>query len=248
MPIPRKDAFGVRQTINTQLSQDEAVWHFRSGWNVAALNCTRPEHQPILDVYAVMLREEASTLADVNRRVEGQFREAAGGNRRAALLNRETHSTSLYNYFANPPARREFCASALAVATDYVATAPTDFAPFALAGLQRYEMAFERFFTAYEEYETASAEWDARYGAEYGPSQPGWVALYGNSLQQQNAGVLQQGLLPEDPVAVPDGDTGAVIPVIPVDEDAVSRPIVQPLPSEEVVVPPPQAGDDEASR
>ncbi len=242
MTIPAKDAFGTRQTINTLLPQDEAVWHFRSGWNVAALNCTRDVHQPILDAYASMLQQQATLLRGVNDRVEAQFR-AQQGTRREALLARETHSTELYNYFASPPARREFCNTALVVANEYLTTPPADFTTFAVTGLQRYEMAFERFFTAYEQYQTASADWDARYGARYGASQPGWVAIYGNRAQQQAAGVATTGLFPQDPVSVPDTDTGAAIPVVPIDDTSSSTPVVQPLPGENVVVPPPATGD-----
>lgn len=247
MVIPAKDAFGVRQTVNTLLSQDEAAWHFRSGWNVAALNCTRDIHQPILDAYATMLRQEASVLSGINRRVEAQFRESTGGTNRDALLARETHSTEMYNYFASPAARRDFCATALAVANEYITTPPADFMTFATTGLQRYEMAFEQFYTAYEQYQVASAEWDARYGAQYGRSQPGWVAIYGNRSQQAAAGVATTGLVPLDPVAVPDAETGATIPVIPIDDTSSSTPVVQPLSGEGVTVaPPPTVGDDAA--
>jgi len=246
MNIPAKDAFGTRQTINAMLGQDEAVWHFRSGWNVAALNCTRAVHQPILDAYATMLRQEASVLTGVNTRVEAQFRASTGGSRRDALLARETHSTEMYNYFASPAARSQFCNTALVVANEYLATPPADFMGFAVTGLQRYELAFEQFYTAYEAYQVASADWDARYGAQYGRSQPGWVAIYGNRTQQQAAGVTATGLVPSDPVSVPDAGTGATIPVIPIDDTATGTPVVQPLAGEGVTVPPPAENDDGA--
>ncbi len=244
MEIPEKDAMGARQTINSGLSTDEAVWHFRSGWNVAALNCMRDIHTPILEAYGQMLLAEDDRLDAANAAVEELFREQARDQlanegestsrsnvNRTALRLRETHSTSMYNYFASPPARSHFCIAALAVANDYLANRPTDFSLFAQASLQRYEMAFEHFFTAYEKYQAASNEWDAQWGDQYGYSQPGWVALYGTPQQQREAGVAVQGYVPDNPVGVPDPATGAVIPVISLDDSAASTPVVQPLPN-----------------
>ncbi len=245
MEIPEKDAFGTRQTINTGLETNEAIWHFRSGWNVAALNCMRDAHAPILEAYGQMLRAEDTALDSANAALETRFQDIARDTlanqgestarsnvRRTAIRLRETHSTSLYNYFASPPARSHFCTTALAVANDYLASRPADFATFAISGLQRYEMAFEQFYSAYEAYEMASNEWDQRYGQRYGASQPGWVALYGTPSQQRAAGVAVQGYVPEDTVAVPDSETGALIPVINVDDTAASTPVVQPIPSD----------------
>ncbi|MGB3797044.1 MAG: hypothetical protein WA957_12150 [Alteraurantiacibacter sp.] len=244
MDIPSKDAMGIRQTVNTGLGTDEAVWHFRSGWNVAALNCMRDTHAPILEAYGQMLIAEDSRLDAANAAVENRFREEArdqlaneGGStsrtnvNRTALRMRETHSTSMYNYFASPAARSHFCTTALAVANDYLATRPEDFSLFAMSGLQRYEMAFDQFYDAYEMYQMASRDWDTRYGDQFGYSQPGWVALYGTAEQQRAAGVAVQGYVPEDTVGIPDTETGALIPVINVDESAANTPVVQPLPN-----------------
>ena len=151
---------------------------------------------------------------------------------RTALRLRETHSTSIYNYFASPPARAQFCNTALAVANDYMTSAPEEFSLFAMSGLQRFEMAFDQFYTTYERYQAASSEWDALYGDRYGYSQPGWVALYGTADQQRAAGVAVQGYVPKDPVGVPDTATGALIPVITIDDSAARTPVVQPLPND----------------
>ena len=244
MDLPRKDALGVRQTLNTGLDETAALWNFRSGWNVAALNCTRPEHAAILTGYSQMLRAEQRALAAANTALDTHYRDAARAERRAqglstgatevnraAIRNREAQSTATYNYFASPPARHVFCDVATQVANDYLAERPGNFAQFAVSGLQRYEAGFEQFFTAYEAYETASRDWDARYGAQYGASQPGWVAIYGTPSQQRAMGVAVNSLLPDDPVAVPDSMTGTLIPVIPVDDSASGQPVVQPLPN-----------------
>ncbi len=225
MSIPLKDAAGQRITVNSGLDANETIWHFRSGWNVAALNCTRAEHAAVTDGYAAFLNRYSRGLAAANTALDADFRRSAGSTR-AGLLAREQHMTSVYNYFASPAARAEFCNAALAVANGMAAAPSTDLAGFASSGLAEYEAAFGRFYTAYEEYQRASADWDSRYGARYGASQPGWVAVHGNgasSLTAQDQPLTISTVI--DPVS------GAAIPVVPVDESASGTPVVQPVPT-----------------
>ena len=51
----------------------------------------------------------------------------------------------------------------------------------ATSALARFEGVFANFFREYEQYRVNSAAWDARYGARYGSSQPGFVAVHGVS-------------------------------------------------------------------
>ena len=60
LAIPAKGADGVRRTVNAGIAPLEAVWNFRSGWNVAALNCLEPDYQPILLAYKQFLQSTAS--------------------------------------------------------------------------------------------------------------------------------------------------------------------------------------------
>jgi len=225
MDIPRRDANGQRITVNSGLNSNETIWHFRSGWNVAALNCTRPEDAAITDGYRSFLTRYARGLTAANEALDGDYRRSEGSSR-AGLLARERHMTSVYNYFASPTARAEFCNTALAVANEMIAAPPADLALFASGSLARYEAAFERFYTAYEEYERGSADWDARYGARFGASQPGYVAVHGgaNTLAQAQDQPLTIR-------SVADPLSGAAIPVVPVDEVNSSMPVVQPLPT-----------------
>lgn len=176
MQIPMRDAQGVRQTINRGVSADENVWHFRSAWNVAALNCTAAQYQPILTAYSAYISDHGRALKRVNDRIEADYRRINGA-RRAGILAREAHMTSVYNYFALPPSRAGFCRTALDVSNRYLATPPSDPVAFANANFPMLEAPFETFFNDYERYQNASAQWDAQYGAQYGPSQPGWVAV-----------------------------------------------------------------------
>ena len=105
-----------------------------------------------------------------------------------------------------------------------LAAPPEDFTAFAISGLERYEAAFERFFVQYEAYQRASGEWDQLYGALYGRSQPGWVAIYGNGPMEAEPQITEQ---------VIDPATGIAVPVVPVDEGNARTPVVQPVASEQ---------------
>jgi hypothetical protein len=144
--------------------------------------------------------------------------------------------TQVYNYFAMPGARHQFCTAALAVANDAQLTPPTDPTVFAATGLARYESAFREFFSEYAKYQTLSADWDRRYGTQYGASQPGWVALYGTGSPGIAASLLEGQ--PQPIGEVFDPATGAMIPVISASEEEVSQPVVQPVPVEAPTAPP----------
>ena len=224
MDIPRAGLDGQRATINRGLTDDEQVWHFRSAWNVAALNCTSAQSQPVLDAYSNYIKKHARTLKRVNDRIDRVYRSQLS-SRRSAIRAREAKMTSVYNFFALPPARRDFCRTALDISNRYLVDTSQDPIAFAAANFSMIEAPFERFFTAYEAYERDSAAWDARYGERYGSSQPGWVAV-----QRARAA----GIIPTPPVsgAVADpGTTGdAQVPIVPAPGNTVSQPVVEPIP------------------
>lgn len=240
MNIPEKNSFGLRQTINSNLTEDEKVWHFRAGWNAAALNCTAPEYAPINQAYNRFINDHQRALVKVNNRLEAQFLKSEG-SKRAALLAREAKLTSTYNFFSLPPARRSFCRTMLTLSETSLATPPTDPVSFALANFDLIQSPFNVFFDEYENYENESAQWDMKYGARYGESQAGWVAVQ-KARAEGNPNVPTVGDSdPQDTLANPaivtgvitDPETGAEAPVIPVDEGVVSQPVVQPIPSDD---------------
>ncbi|TIX51384.1 hypothetical protein [Alteraurantiacibacter aquimixticola] len=231
MEVPPVDAFGQRLTVNTAIDESETVWHFRSGWNVAALNCLAPGDEIITSAYGEFLRGFPNGLRSANQAIDRKFREDYSSSREA-LLAREEHATQVYNYFAMPGARADFCAAARVVAGQFANYEGDNVKEFAAANLPLLENAFLRFFEEYEEYERLSADWDSQYGTRYGQSQPGYVAIYGNGLTTVGSTLASQ----QEPAgAVIDVDTGAAIPVIPVDDgNTVSTPVVQPLSNEPV--------------
>ena len=122
----------------------------------------------------------------------------------------------------------------------YAAAEDLDAQAFALANFAALEGPFERFFVAYEQYEKDAAAWDAKYGERYGASQPGYVAVKNARAFDRPQPGADPSTLSAAPVAetkVIDPDTGAQIPVAPVDETRSSVPIVQPIPND--------AGDDD---
>ncbi len=210
MDIPRLNADGVRVTVNHALDEQEAVWHFRSGWNVAALNCLGPDDEVINTAYGQFLSRFPNGLASSNRAMDQFYRRQASSSREALRL-REAHATQVYNYFALPGARRDFCNAARLIANEFPNYVGDDVKDYAVANLPLLESAFERFFSEYERYEQLSAEWDREYGAEYGASQPGYVAVYG----AEGSGVAASLISGTQPSS----------------DGAVSTPIVQPLPN-----------------
>ncbi|NVE94683.1 hypothetical protein [Altererythrobacter lutimaris] len=175
MEIPRKGPDGVRQTVNTGISDDEIVWHFRSGWNVAALNCSRATYQPVVDAYSAYITDHGRALRSVNSRIDETYRKDAS-SRREAIKTREQRMTMVYNFFALPPARGEFCRAALDISNRAQLAPIADPIAFAKDNFPLLTAPFEDFYSRYEEYERASADWDARWGTQYGSTQPGWVA------------------------------------------------------------------------
>jgi hypothetical protein len=215
MDIPARGPDGKRVTVNTGISDDQLVWHLRSAWNVAALNCLAPEYEPILEAYRGFLTKNARSLKATNDRIEAEYAKKHK-TKRAAYVARDGTVTQVYNFFALPAARSGFCRAALDMSNR--------------ANLDGLLVPFETFFDDYEAYQRASAEWDAKWGAQYGASQPGWVVV--QQARASGAPVPGIGDLTGQGVemtTVIDPVTGAAVPVVPVNENVTSQPVVQPI-------------------
>ena len=69
----------------------------------------------------------------------------------------------MFNYFAQPPAQRNFCARANEIA-QIVSTTPTDqLVEQAPAHLARLDEPFKEFYEAYAQYQADVIAWDAKY-------------------------------------------------------------------------------------
>ncbi|HSJ78033.1 MAG TPA: hypothetical protein VK913_04785, partial [Erythrobacter sp.] len=134
MQIPGKDAAGQRMSVNYGIDEAQAVWNFRAAWNVAALNCTKAEDSQIIDAYGNFLTRFRRELAAVNTALDRRFRQAEGSTRDGNRA-REMGLTQVYNYFAQPAARADFCNTARLVSALWSTTPPTELNSYAVANL-----------------------------------------------------------------------------------------------------------------
>lgn len=161
LPVPPLLA-GMRHTINTNLSPEQATWNLRSAYNVAALNCTKPEHAPILTGYTNFLKEHAKTLKTVNNDLDKKFKADYG---KSYVKEREVYQTQVYNYFALPPVMPAFCQAALKLTEELGAVSSVELQTYSMGGLARIDHVFQEFFNSYEQYKADLASWEAQYGA-----------------------------------------------------------------------------------
>jgi hypothetical protein len=163
--VPPFGVDGVRVTPNRGLSTEEHIWNFRIAQNVAALNCRGVTWDELGRNYNQMLVSYKNTLAKVNTAVDAQYRARHGGG---GLRIRDTQTTQLYNYFALPTVRAEFCNTALQKSREVLALTPVTsdgFRSFAITGLNDLDRIFINFFDSYAQYEAALAAWQAKYGS-----------------------------------------------------------------------------------
>jgi len=122
--------------INVNLTEQEALWHLRSGLNVAALSCRTGKMAGIASSYNRMLARHKVALAAANAAEIAPFRARYGAKWSSAY---DTHATRLYNFFAMPTAQAQFCIAASQVLVKATALSPeaiTSYAPAALAQLE----------------------------------------------------------------------------------------------------------------
>lgn len=160
MVIPPADANGLRASVNRNITPAQMVWNLRSAYNVAALNCRRPEHADIVVNYRAFLKANEKTLARYNRTVDAEFKGKYGAK---FIAPRESYMTEVYNHFALPPTMDNFCTAVQAVARDGAAVPAKDLEPFAVRSLPSIEVVFDDFYRRYEAYQTELSAWQARY-------------------------------------------------------------------------------------
>ncbi|QWC56177.1 hypothetical protein F7D01_02900 [Erythrobacter sp. 3-20A1M] len=165
MLIPPVGPNGVRQTVNSDISQAQVTWNLRSALNVAALNCVDPQYAAMIPNYTIFLKNFEKPLRATNTAVEKEFRERYDTVREARAAQ-DSYNTRVYNYFAMPPAQEYFCDAAMQISQSALSVAPGSLDAFAAGALPQIQAAFEKFFSAFESYRVAVAQWDARYAPE----------------------------------------------------------------------------------
>ncbi len=175
MTIPPLGLDGVRVTPNRGLSRDEQIWHFRSALNVAALNCQGPVWGQIATEYNKFIVTHKVLLSKTSKNVDREFVARYKGQN--GLRVRDTRMTDLYNYFALPPVRSEYCDMSLRKVTEANLVPKEALAEYAIGGLTDIDGVFVRFYDAYVKYERDLADWNMKYAPRpvYAPltMQPG---------------------------------------------------------------------------
>lgn len=166
--LPPMAPDGRRVTVNTGISPEQTTWNLRAAFNVAALNCLRPQHAQILDAYKAFLTNNKRELLATYKEVEAGFKEKHGAKR--GLFERDIYMTQVYNYFAFPPTLMDFCDGVLALGLESMTVKPADMNAFAARSLPVLDGIFQDFYTRYDRYKVELAHWDADYGALYGPN------------------------------------------------------------------------------
>ena len=163
--IPVRGLDGRFMTPNINLTGDRAFWHMRIALNVAAIGCRGPFETTLIANYNQIVRGHAATIRRSERAVIADLGKQTGTNGIAA---RDSLSTGLFNYFAQPPAQRPFCLVANDVAALVAATPAKDVVAAAEANLPRLEQPFQDFYGSFAKWKVDVAAWDAQYGATHG--------------------------------------------------------------------------------
>ena len=154
--IPITDVTGRRMTPNVDLSPEQALWQFRIALNVAALNCRGPDEAILVANYSRFLTTNRTAISRAERAVIADLGRRTGTN---GIATRDSLSTRLYNYFAQPPVLQTFCARATTI-TALAANEPTaTILPFATTQLAAIDQPFVDFYAAYDRYRADYAVW-----------------------------------------------------------------------------------------
>lgn len=163
LTIPSLDIDGTRSSPNKGLGPEETLWHLRSSYNVAALTCQGPVWGRIASDYNAFLQKHDNRLRIANRAIEALYQNDNSG--RAGRRARDTHITSLYNYFSLPPVKSRFCNEMLIYSSELSTIDSADLRLYAQVKLPEIDTIFTDFYDDYEAYQIALADWQAQYGS-----------------------------------------------------------------------------------
>ena len=162
---PADEVSGQRLTPNSNISQPATIWHFRSAFNVAALNCVPPNYASVNEYYSSFLTRMKIPLAKVNLAMDAEYRSRyPGAGTTGAARIRDTAATDIYNYFSLPPVTDQFCALMLEKGPAATMLTEDQLYPFAKQTLDEIDAIYIKFWEDYEDYQRRLAEWEALYG------------------------------------------------------------------------------------
>ena len=150
LSVPQPGADGRYVTVNSGIGGTEALWHVRAALNVAALGCRGDA--TIAKGYNQFLGQRKSQLS-------AAYNDETKRLGTAAL---DTHSTRLYNFFAQPDVQPGFCKAAAAEIAQLATIAPANLNTQAVTAIARLEAPFTAFYDAYNKYTRELAVWQSK--------------------------------------------------------------------------------------
>lgn len=160
--LPPRGADGQFMTMNSGITGERAFWHLKTGLNVAAIGCRGPEEATLVAAYNQIIKAHTRFIQTAEKKVIAELGKA---NRTTGIKERDRLSTQLFNYFAQPPAQRQFCERAVGLAQTVATTPSAQLTVNAASQLATLDQPFIDFYEAFARYQTEVADWDARYAA-----------------------------------------------------------------------------------
>jgi hypothetical protein len=164
--LPGRGIDGKFVTANSGVTGERAFWQLKIGLNVAAIGCRGLEETTLVAAYNNIIKTHGKTIRETERSVIRNLGKETRTNGTAA---RDRLSTQLFNYFAQPPAQRAFCARANEIAQIVSATPSAQLVEQAPVHLGRLDEPFIDFYEAYAKYQADVAAWDAKYAPRPAP-------------------------------------------------------------------------------
>lgn len=153
--LPPRDAQGDFVTPNRELTGHDAFWNLRIALNVAAIGCRHPGSLQLIADYNNIIARHGNLI----RAAEGSVIARTG------VSARDRKSTKLFNYFAQPPAQKQFCPVAGSVAQQVGGMTSAQAVEMAPALLAEIDRPFVDFYHAYARYQVDLAAWRSGRGA-----------------------------------------------------------------------------------
>lgn len=160
-PLPARSVEGRFVTANSGVTGDRAFWQLKIALNVAAIGCRGAEESALVSAYNRIIKTHSRQIQSTEKTVIADLGKATRTNGIAA---RDRLSTQLFNYFAQPPAQRDFCSRATEVAQLVSSTPSAQVIAQAPEQLARLDQPFTDFYEAFAKYQVDAADWDVRYG------------------------------------------------------------------------------------
>lgn len=160
--LPPLDARGDFVTPNRDLTGHVAFWNVKIALNVAAIGCRHPGSLRLIADYNDIIARHGNLI----RAAEGTVIARTG------VAVRDRMSTKLFNYFAQPPAQKQFCPVAGSVAERMRGMSAAEAIEPAPALLSELDRPFTDFYRAYAQYQADLAEWRSGQTVQLASAKP----------------------------------------------------------------------------